>query len=637
MDCTRNRSKQFVYVLSLYCVLPLAAAPEAQQVFTNFEAAGFGVVKSWTIGTSPHRATFNGNTGFRATRALYRSGSKAFWIERGGEVGTVAFETPAETVEFFARDVGSGGGRVAALGADSSVLATVSLTSSWRLYAFSGLGPIASLRLTNNGNVLSGIDDFGFTPMQSPPEPEPLADPIPNLIEKGDVRIELEPIAVGLTAPIHLTHAPGDPNRLFVVDQVGWVRVILNGAMKAKPFLDVSDRIVELGFFGSQDEGDFDERGLLGLAFHPDYNAPNQPGYGKLYTYTSEPIEGLADFSVPMPPGEAINHQTVIAEWSVDANNADRVNASSRRELLRIDQPQFNHDGGTIEFGPDGMLYIALGDGGSANDQAPGHGELGNGQNPTNILGNILRIDPTGSNSANGAYGLPADNPFVGNPNALDEIYAWGFRNPYRFGFDRATGDLIVGDVGQDMVEEIDIVVAGGNYGWNIKEGSFHFDPETGQVHDVLDGLPEDLIDPAAEYDHDDGITVIGGYVYRGSEIQELEGLYVFGDFSTQFFVPAGKLLYADLKTGEIKQFILGLNDRDLNLFVKGFGQDQDGELYLLAGPNLGPFRSSGQVYKIVRAECVPGVPSPQGLWGDLNHDCQVDQADLDILMDLLK
>lgn len=169
MDTRRNRSRKLVYVLSLFCVLPLAAAPETQQVFTNFEAAGFGVVKSWTIGVSPHTVTFNGNTGFRATGALYRSGSKAFWIERGGEVGTVTFETPAETVEFYARDVGSGSGRVAALGADSSVLATVSLASGWRLYAFSGLGPIASLRLSNNGNALSGIDDFGFTPMQGPP------------------------------------------------------------------------------------------------------------------------------------------------------------------------------------------------------------------------------------------------------------------------------------------------------------------------------------------------------------------------------------------------------------------------------------------------------------------------------------
>ena len=308
-----NRTKDFfrllVGALHLLWVLPLAATPEAQQVFTNFEDVGFGVVNTWTIGASPNTATFNGNLGFRATGALYRSGSKAFWIERGGEMGTVTFETPAETIEFFARDVGAGGGRVDALDAGGSVLSTVSLTSSWRLYSFTGLGPIASVKLTNNGNVLSGIDDFGFTPMEPlPPAPEPLEDPIPAPIEKGNARIELKPIAVGLTAPIHLTHAPGDPNRLFVVDQAGWVRVILDGAMKAKPFLDVTDRIVELGFFGSQDEGDFDERGLLGLAFHPEYSTPDQPGYGKLYTYTSEPANGPADFTVPMPPGEAINH-----------------------------------------------------------------------------------------------------------------------------------------------------------------------------------------------------------------------------------------------------------------------------------------------------------------------------------------
>jgi glucose/arabinose dehydrogenase len=433
-----------------------------------------------------------------------------------------------------------------------------------------------------------------------------LDDPIPATIPKGNIVIDLQNVARGLTAPVYLTPAGDNSNRLFVVDQGGSVQILQNGTLLPEPFLDLKSRLVDLGFFGSKDENDFDERGLLGLAFHPDFGTSGATGFGKVYTYTSEPVAGAADFTVTtMPAGTAFNHQSVIAEWSVDPANPNRIAVDTRRELLRVDEPQFNHNAGMMSFGPDRQLYIGFGDGGQGNDNGDGHGLTGNGQDRSNVLGSLLRIDVDGTNSANGKYGVPSDNPFVGNAGMVDEIYAYGFRNPFRFSFDSATGALIVGDVGQGNIEEVDVVTAGGNYGWRLKEGSFAFNFETGDVSSDVSGLPGGLIDPVLEYDHSrpsglpEGLSVIGGFVYRGDEIPELQGKYVFGDFSTQFRVADGRLFYGDLQTGQIWEFQLGTNDRPLGLFVKGLGQDADGELYLLASSNLGPFGSGGQVLKL--------------------------------------
>jgi glucose/arabinose dehydrogenase len=229
-----------------------------------------------------------------------------------------------------------------------------------------------------------------------------------DIIEQSDKTILLEPVATGLTAPNWGTVAPGDDDRLFVTDQNGTLWAIDLASGNKSIFLDVSSRLVPLGAFGP---GTFDERGFLGVAFHPDYQSN-----GLLYTYTSEPVNGPADFST-MPPGTTANHQSLIIEWQVPnpSDPSSVVDPSSAREMIRIDEPQFNHDGGTLIFGQDGMLYISLGDGGNADDQGVGHGD-GNAQNPSNVLGSILRIDPLGSNSANGQYGIPADNPFVSVP-----------------------------------------------------------------------------------------------------------------------------------------------------------------------------------------------------------------------------
>jgi len=441
-----------------------------------------------------------------------------------------------------------------------------------------------------------------------------LADPIMT----GDFRIGLETVATGLTAPNWGTFAPGDSDRLFVTDQNGilWAIDLADGDKMV--FADLSALLVPLGIAGP---GTFDERGLLGVAFHPDYT-----NNGLLYTYTSEPVAGQADFT-SLPLGETANNQSVITEWLVPnpGDPASVVDPVSDRELLRIDQPQFNHNGGAINFGADGMLYISLGDGGGRDDQGVGHGTIGNGQDLGNVLGSILRIDPGGSNSANGQYGVPADNPFVGQPGFSQETFAYGFRNPFRFSFDMATGDLYAGDVGQDDIEEVDVVVAGGNYGWNIKEGSFCFDPNGSDPGFAFEqhpcpNAPPGLIDPIAEYNtadsldsNEDGRAVIGGFVYRGSEIPALAGRYIFGDFSrfTETGVNNdGSLFYLSkknvvgtkqIKTSNIKEFQFDVFGR-LGMTVLGFGQDASGEIYVLANNTGVPFGDTGEVLRIVRA-----------------------------------
>ncbi len=451
----------------------------------------------------------------------------------------------------------------------------------------------------------------------------PLEDPIPEPIEEGPLEVRLETVATGMTAPNWGTAVPAckglSAQRLVVTDQDGilWAVNLASGEKSA--LLDVSDRLVSLGVGGP---GTFDERGLLGVAFHPEFNKN-----GKLYTYTSEPVDGEADFST-MPEGETANHQSVITEWQIpEPCEADSVvDPGSAREVLRIDEPQFNHDGGALTFGPDDMLYIALGDGGAADDQGVGHVPGGNGQDPSNILGSIVRIDPDGDNSANGQYGIPEDNPFAGDSEFVEEIYAYGFRNPFRFSFDSRTGEMYVADVGQNDIEEIDIGEAGGNFGWRIKEGSFCFDPNADEAGFVFecgpDDAPDDLIDPVAEYDHDEGIAVVGGFVYRGKQIPPLRGRYVFGDY----FHPAsssGRLFFLQ-QNNEILEFQYA--DRDtLGLSLLGFGQDARGELYVLANETGTPFGDTGVVLRITAER-----PAPTKFRAHLTGDQEVPPVESD-------
>jgi glucose/arabinose dehydrogenase len=431
--------------------------------------------------------------------------------------------------------------------------------------------------------------------------PAPVVGPIPV----GPAAVDVQTVASGLVSPVYLTGAGDGSDRLFIVDQIGLVRLFTGGQLVAQPFLDVRSRLVSLSVL-------YDERGLLGLAFHPGFGDANSPGFRRLYTYQTEPAGGPADFTEAMPSGARFDHQNVVTEWQVDPNAPDTVDPHSARDVMRIDHPQSNHNGGQLLFGPDGLLYIGSGDGGAGNDVGAGHSPQGNGQDTTNVLGKILRIDPlppmltsaaVGPAGANGQYRVPADNPFVAG-GGLPEIFAYGFRNPYQFSFDAATGDLIAGDVGQNTIEEVDIVVKGGNYGWPIKEGTFLFNRQTGVASPDSPGKPTDLIDPVLEYDHTQGEAVIGGFVYRGSAIPALVGLYIFGDLQ---HAGAGRLFYGDLAAGQIRALIVGPDNGGLGVLLKGFGADRQGELYALGSPVLGPAGTGGVVRKLIPAAAASG------------------------------
>jgi uncharacterized protein (TIGR03118 family) len=427
----------------------------------------------------------------------------------------------------------------------------------------------------------------GMTNTNPPPDTNRILDPIPAKIPKGNITIELQTVADGLTAPIGAATPDDGSDRMFVYDQTGIIHVLQNGTLLPTPLLDLRNLLVSLN-------PAYDERGLIGVAVHTNFAQ-----FPFIYTYTSETNGPTADFPIVMPAGTTNDHQQVIAEWKIDPADSNRVDMASRREVLRLDKPQSNHNGGTMRFGPDGFLYFGVGDGGGADDQGPGHSPGGNGQDTNKILGKINRINVDARTSANGQYGVPADNPFVGVAGTVAEIYAYGFRNPYSFSFDKLTGDLYLGDVGQNDVEEVDKVVKGGNFGWSIKEGSFFFDPNgtnNGFVTSVpVRDVPPGLIDPITEYDHDEGDAIIGGFLYRGAGVPSLTGKYVTGDLGT---TNLGRLFYWD--GTQLNELIIGTNDRHLGLFLKGFGQDAAGELYVLGSTNIGPAGTAGKVLKIV-------------------------------------
>jgi glucose/arabinose dehydrogenase len=419
---------------------------------------------------------------------------------------------------------------------------------------------------------------------------------LPGAIQPGSINIQLKTIASGLTAPVFATSAPGDPNDLFVVDQTGKIDVIHNGILQPTPLLDLTSLESAIPL-----KTGYDERGALGLAFSPGFADPTSSGFHTLYTYESE-AAGTATADFGPASGTltgAIDHQNVLTQWKVEAGNPNVVDTTTQRDLLREDHPALNHNGGTIAFGPDGDLYLAIGDGGTANDSGNGHiVSTGNAQSLSVIMGKVLRIDPNGNNSANGKYGIPADNPFVGVSGEDPEIYAYGLRNPYRFSFDSATGKLILGDVGQNEVEEVDNIVKGGNYGWVTKEGTFLFDRNTGLDNPVNSpGSPPGLIDPLLEYDHTQGNAVIGGFVYHGTLLPGLDGKYVFGDLSNGTFGPDGRLFYADLNSGQINEFAMAA---PLGMYLKGIGEGPDGEIYVMASTAVGPTGTGGVVLEIV-------------------------------------
>ncbi|HXV65548.1 MAG TPA: PQQ-dependent sugar dehydrogenase [Vicinamibacteria bacterium] len=349
--------------------------------------------------------------------------------------------------------------------------------------------------------------------------------------------IDLRLVADALDRPLAMAHAGDGSGRLFIVEQVGRIRVVDGSALMPTPFLDITPLV-----------SCCQERGLLGLAFHPDYEVN-----GQFYVNYTDP-----------------RGDTRIVRYTVspDPSLADPASAAV---LLVIQQPFGNHNGGQLAFGPDGYLFIAVGDGGSAGDP------FDNGQNGLSLLGKILRIDVDSGTP----YAIPVDNPFRFDPGARDEVWATGLRNPWRFSFDRLTGDLFVADVGQNAWEEVNfepVTSAGGNnYGWRRMEGAHCFDPQSGCGE-------EGFVLPILEYSHAEGCSVTGGFRYRGSQIPELFGHYVFGDFCS------GRIWSATVDEG-------GLWTRSellsTSLSISSFGEDEAGELYVV---DLG-----GAVYRFER------------------------------------
>lgn len=466
-------------------------------------------------------------------------------------------------------------------------------------------GLAASLSLLILASVLVG--SVGSASAGDPPGPAtPIGDPIPGHIADGAIQLKLQTVAegTGLTAPNWGTYAPGVPGYLFVVDQDGPMWAVNTATGQKNEVLNTAPLLVPLIL-------DADERGFLGAAFHPGYAAN-----GLLYTLTSEPIPGTTG-----APNEQPNHRSVVREWQVPSPTADPLTRATlppaaSRIITTIEQPQFNHNGGALFFGTKPtdrhFLYITSGDGGCADDQfgqlglaeegpCISHEGPGNAQRMDNFLGKILRMDP-----------LTATTP---------EIFAFGFRNPFRASSDRfdlgGTGEIWTADVGQNDLEEVDArIQQNGNYGWRVKEGTFQFNPNgtelkgfasDGFVFANTPGQPGGLLDPVAQYDHDEGVATIGGFVYRGSQFPELRGTYVFGDYSDGFHSANGRVMYVDETDAadprDRTPKVFNLINGHLNLFVLGFGEDANGEIYVLANKTGGPGEETGVVLRLVR-EC---------------------------------
>jgi glucose/arabinose dehydrogenase len=358
--------------------------------------------------------------------------------------------------------------------------------------------------------------------------------------------------------PILVTHAGDGNNRLFVPTQQGVIYVLPNdqNATKADIFLDIEAKV------SYNDKTN--EEGFLGLAFHPTYRDNGQ--FFVYYTNKNKP------------------HQNVVARYRVSKDDPNKADANSEEILFIFNKPFWNHDGGTLAFGPDGYLYIAVGDGGLANDPNK------NGQKLSTLLGKMLRID-VDHKDGDLPYAIPADNPFVDNKDARPEIWAYGLRNVWRFAFDAKTGLLWAGDVGQDRWEEIDLITKGGNYGWNIREGLHPF-IKKGATEPAVADKPAGAIDPIWDYDHELGKSITGGLVYRGKRIPELDGAYLYADYVT------GKLwaLWYDADQKAVTA------NREIplpkSIPIMSFGADEQGEVYFTT------YSSEGKgIYSLSRAD----------------------------------
>ncbi|MBP9082999.1 MAG: PQQ-dependent sugar dehydrogenase [Bacteroidia bacterium] len=372
------------------------------------------------------------------------------------------------------------------------------------------------------------------------------------------LNLKLAQVASGFTSPVGMACPDDGTFRIFVFEQGGKIYIIENGQVLKEPFLNISNRLDGLNIA-------YSEKGLLGMAFHPDYK-----NNGQFYLYYSSPDNTKGN-----------DHKSTIAVYKVNPANPDKA-IDEPQVIMEIAQPESNHNGGMLAFGPDGYLYIGTGDGGGANDE---HGTIGNGQNLNTLLGKILRIDVDKGTP----YKIPEDNPFVGKPDTKPEIWAYGLRNPWRFSFDKVTGKLFCGDVGQNKYEEINIIKKGGNYGWRIMEGYHCFNPKTNCDK-------TGLLLPIDEYDHDTGISICGGHMYRGKMFPSLHGNYFFGDWSGKVFA-LKQLADGSWQRSEVIVNENGSNETDGK--INSFGEDINGEVYILTQKLFGPKSPTGVLYRI--------------------------------------
>lgn len=400
-------------------------------------------------------------------------------------------------------------------------------------------------------------------------------------------KVKLEPVVSGLNQPLAMVETPD--GRMLVIEQWGRVRVVQDGQLLGTPMLDIRNLIIDR-------HPDFDERGLLGLALHPDF-ASN----GKFYvTYSGE-----LDFQGDLGQMLWYSHSNVVAEYTISQDDPNIADPKSGRILQTTPWPQFNHNGHWIGFGPDNMLYVSMGDGGYANDWGIGHNVTeGNGQDMTVPLGKILRLDPATGDAA-------AGNPFADDEDVDGRIYASGLRNPWRCSFDMGgTNQLFCADVQQNSYEEVNIIEAGANYGWRKMEADKCFDYTKPDEHPAScdqTGLTLPVMtynNCTAQPDGCDGISVTGGYVYRGAH-KPWDGAYIYGDWSKQFGVMDGQIMVGVPDgNGGYKREMAEVTNMDGNLpYILSFAQDNSGEVYALTSITTGPVGSQDTIYKIVPAE----------------------------------
>ena len=403
----------------------------------------------------------------------------------------------------------------------------------------------------------------------------------------AQVKIKLEEVASGLTHPLALVSIPDGSGRKAVIEQHGQVRIIdARGRLLPEPFLNIQSKLVHLEPF-------FDEQGLLGIAFHPNYREN-----GKFYIAYSAPLRGEA----PLERKLWWAHTNTISEMTVSKDNPNKANANSEKIISQIDWPQFNHNGHWIAFGPDGKLYVSTGDGGYANDWGIGHHvTTGNGQDLMSLHGKILRFDVDREDLT------PTDNPFIGRNDALPQIWALGLRNPWRCSFDMAGNrELYCGDVQQNAYEEVSLVTKGGNYGWRKMEADKCFDfinPNTHPASCDKAGLTDPILvykNCTAIPQGCQGISITGGYVYRGPHAP-WAGKYIFGDWSKSFAEMDGQIFFgtkgADGKWTMETASIQGMQPAP---YMLAFAQDDRGEVYALTSISTGPVGGHDKIYRIV-------------------------------------